>query len=905
MGLARGVVVKPTTFEIPKLQLPFEQMYAQMQGMQQEKDMYDALKGMVPQHVEGDKELVQTALKEVDSLVKDVSESYATGKVSEAMRGIRQAKGALSEMWKPTGIFGGVEGFYKEYQKALEDVNEFTKGNTDPAYKYVYTKALRDVAEKGSQFDPMTGKRGSVAAPEMMKELDVLKELDGFLKDWKADTKTGIERRNGGYYWIGSTEKVPMNEVKAAMDNYMKSNKAQYALGIQAQYQAALAGEEGQQLMKESYKSEVKKNLADSKLNIAAVEKLLNGSVAEIKEAQEYLGVKADGIVGENTKSALADRKNKLSEQESVILKGLDNIDPVKLYQNRIEEDIQNTLINKYTYIKETGKMEWDRLWLQNQKLGAMKQMLLEFQKPPEIPLTGPKDAMGLNVPSPIEFLNAAKNNYKESTKGFVDNVHFKDIFENVNKRYGATVGYMNEAVSKGLKAAGVNGLDNLQTKEQIDVFKNAFASTLRTSSYGIKEGQKIGGKDGGLTFDKIADKFVQGGDNYRVEFNNRGRQLMRNYDEVTTHESIVQGIEDKIQSNPELKKEYENFTKSRLREDSQKAGLFTSWGLSNSFKFSSGAPKESMSEFLNYLKNTGSENYKNILGDAYVYGISSKAHTELNKQLEDLVGKDPSAYLDITALPPDVQKKILKKGKFIYDNPVKSAEFTSMNYSGTNEQMITFTLDDNYTFSIPATGVKDRAWIKNYHQVSAIYSMDPERGEITNPNSFYNAMDMRYDMDQVTSTAFQAPTVNNKIKNIKPNQAAKVGTTPFVDPNDGRESDIHVFVEKDKFGNSFLVTTMDDNLADAYEKGTVDSRYQGFDKRNIGNEDNISLDKTVAAIRDTKAAIQTPYEMPELLRKFTQVRMQSGNKEEAVRNVLFGFFGGGDDDYESGNNEN
>ena len=79
MALARGVQIRPVDFQLPTLQLPFEQLYDQMQKMQQEKDLFDVMKTMKPQFVEGDKPIVEAGLKEVQGMVSNVAQAFASG----------------------------------------------------------------------------------------------------------------------------------------------------------------------------------------------------------------------------------------------------------------------------------------------------------------------------------------------------------------------------------------------------------------------------------------------------------------------------------------------------------------------------------------------------------------------------------------------------------------------------------------------------------------------------------------------------------------------------------------------------------------------------------------------------------------------------------------------------------
>lgn len=423
MGLARGVVIQPTTFQLPKLQLPFEQMQAQMQGFQQEKDVYDTMKDMSPSHVEGDKPLVQAALKQVKNLVGDVSEQFASGKVSDAMSGIRKGKGVLSEMWKPTGVFGGVQAYYDEYQKALQEVDDFTKGNTDPAYNYVYKRMIQESVKEGSGYDIQTGKRRSVSAPNMLKELDVLKEFDTFAKDWKADQNVGIEARGNYYYWVGTTKQVTEDEVKNAFRSYIQSPKIQEHLRIQAEYQSAGLSEEAQKERKTLYKKEIETLIKTEESRLDIVNSFLNsGNTKKIKQAQYQLGVTPDGIIGEKTKEALDTYTQELKEKKESVLKKVDDMDIVSLTKNQIEKTMESALVAKHAFTEEDGKLVQRADQLAHLRASQAKS-LVDYQHSltgqPETPYYGSHSLQTYRVDTLTNLMSKAESTYKDTYNNF------------------------------------------------------------------------------------------------------------------------------------------------------------------------------------------------------------------------------------------------------------------------------------------------------------------------------------------------------------------------------------------------------------------------------------------------------------------------------------------------------
>lgn len=423
MGLARGVVIQPTTFQLPKLQLPFEQMQAQMQGFQQEKDVYDTMKDMSPSHVEGDKPLVQAALKQVKNLVGEVSEQFAKGKVSDAMRGIRAGKGVLSELWKPTGVLGSVQAYYDEYQKALQEVDDFTKGNTDPAYNYVYKRMVQESVKEGSGYDLKTGKRKSVSAPNMLKELDVLKEFDTFAKDWKADQNVGIEAKGNYYYWVGTTKQVTEDEIKNAFRSYIQSPKIQEHLKIQAQYQSAGLSDEAEKEVKTLYKKEIESSIKNEESKLGIINSFLNsGNTNKIKQAQYQLGVTPDGIVGEKTKAALDQYTQDIKENKELALKNIDSADITALTKRQIEKTMESALVAKHAFTEEDGKLvqRADQLaYLRASQAKSLVDYQHSLTGQPETPYYGTHSLQTYKVDTLTNLMSKAETTYKDAYNNF------------------------------------------------------------------------------------------------------------------------------------------------------------------------------------------------------------------------------------------------------------------------------------------------------------------------------------------------------------------------------------------------------------------------------------------------------------------------------------------------------
>lgn len=891
MAIALGTRLAPVTFELPKLQLPFEQMQAQIQGMQQEKDIYEQMRELSPQYVEADKPLVQAALKEVDDLVKGVSEGFATGRVSEAMKGLRDAKGVLSSMWKPTGVFGSVQGFYQDYQKALEEVKEFTKDNTDPAYKYVYTNLVRQAAEEGSGYDPLTGGRKTISAPNMMKEVNVLKETDDFLKDWKADTRTGIERRGEMFYWVGTTEQVSKAELSKAMSAFMKDPRIDYAINVQAQYRAGMAGAEGQQAVLGAFQQEQKDRIKTASDMLSQIEKDLNsGNYKDIVAAQRKLGVKADGVIGDKTNDALADLRSEVDNMSKI---NYGDLDATSVYKLRIQQDMQDALLDKYAYTKQTGKLEWDRLALQRRQMNAMRNLMMEFQPPSQMPLLTVKDTAQLNLPSPIDMMNKSKTNYKNAVEVAKQGLGgLSQVFDATGQRYGVVVGEFSAAVSKGLANAGVTSMANM-TEQQKQLFKRGFEQSLQNSGVSNKK----------MSYSDMANRFLAEGDAGRVKLDNQYDVLTNSWSMYKANVDIVERVADEVVKDNKLLEGFVKDSKRSTLMDSPTSLKRETIDLPDSkFKTVSQvkdllakrdpATLKELDKYLNKIKLENPTLHKKVLGSVYTYGVDHDEMSKSNKQLTEAIGQNIGTVIDMSMLDKEQRKLLTVKGKFRQDLKLSDAVITNMSGNGTNQQMLTLYVQEpvkgGFSQAVPVTvpveGLKNKEWVRNYIVTQAAVAFDYERMTPKNEEVFYRSMSQLFDMDNQPSTGFDANTIRRK---------ANTYNEPGVyqlPPVRVKDSYITPYLNVTNVGKSYvlpLTAQAEETLASGRPLTGTDMR--GVLSQGLGSGE-ISHDAAVSAILNVKAMLQSGDQNTLMeLGRMTKLTRQYGDKQQFFLQAVMG----------------
>jgi len=345
-----------------------------MQQMQAEKDLFERMKGLVPKYVEGDKTRVLEGSQYITGLSDRVAQSFAGGKVSEAMRDLRQAKGGVEQMWNPGGLFHSVQSFYDQYTKARADVNDFTKSFKSPVYKTVYMDQVEKAAKEGSQYDPDTRTFKSMGAPDMMAEYLLADEFDKFLKDWKSDQSVQIYNRGDGYYYVGTTERVKEEDLANAFKGFLKRPEAVYALDMEARYRMLSSPPGTAEALRQNRLSQTDLAAQYGKAKIEQIGKILKeGKVEQIKEIQKLLGVDADGKVGPKTNAAYEAYKAQAEAEleENVTSQTIDaaNADDLQLFRQTTIEGIIGSVVPKHALIKQNGRLVID--WKAQERVRA------------------------------------------------------------------------------------------------------------------------------------------------------------------------------------------------------------------------------------------------------------------------------------------------------------------------------------------------------------------------------------------------------------------------------------------------------------------------------------------------------------------------------------------------------
>jgi hypothetical protein len=782
MGLARGVAIRPVDFQIPVLQLPFEQIYSQMQQMQQEKDTFEAMQGMLPQYIGADREKVIAGAEFVKDISTDVAKKFAAGNVKEAMSALRGAKESVAKMWSPTGVFGATQGFYDDYQKAIKEVDEFTKGNTDPAYNYVYKRMVQKAAEQGSQFDPTTGKRATVSAPDMLKEVDVLKEFMEFGKGWgsEADQTVGIEKYGDYYYYIGTDKKVPPEEVRAAWNSFISSPKIQNHLRIQASYETAMMGDNAEDF-RDQLIMDAQTTYNNQKKQLDIVEQMLNSSnVNTRKQAQRELGVATDGIVGEETKKALSNLRSELDGQLEEAKSLYESADIENLVKNRLERTMGNAAVQRLAFSQEDGKLIGrEEMFMRDR---YRYQSRLDIEKEQRAALTGQEKqpaysnvgAAVLNVVDMATATQDAQKNYTDAYNALFTRqpelaMYIKSMTG--DRRYGEAVPKIAEALQDARKSDGT-------------IDGNVFKRRMTQLGFTDRDANKSY-KDQIKSWDDLVTQ-INGRQLTVDDFTNAADNLEGYYNSFLDSKAVYSKWSDRVLSSDELKLDKMAVKKgdeiiSTPRGIVRASTYYTSDELKEGLR--KGDPKI-VQGVQRYLKENKLQGYDLIVPKTgFVGGAVEKYDALILKTLQNEPGA-LAANIDLNKLvrnnPNAVEKLGIQRqadGTYGIDPSLKVTTFSISSFDDNGKATHSVTIgyekgegDKKIKGSVNLDGYVLNTSMLNERYVDAASTYINPDGTISNFEAFGNAAARRFDLtngsSQVTNQALLARNISNNIHN-------------------------------------------------------------------------------------------------------------------------------------------
>lgn len=817
MALARGAVVRPTDFNIPQLQIPFEQIYAQMQQYQLEKDQADTLSSLMPKYLNADSEDATNFRNLTQRLSKATTDAFLAGDTGNAMRTMRAAQDEIKKQWQPGGLANALQSRYDQYSTALKSIEDGTKNNKSQIYGNYFKNQLESSVGKGSGYDPVTGKFNSISAPTISKEVILGDEVDTFLKGWMADKGVQITKSADGMWYNKVTqEQVSPDELKNALGQFYQQPHIQEALGIYGWDRARTMNPD---IVRERYSREITGQL-DSQ--IRALDELKNqlnkGNRRQIEDLQNQLnqegyGLTVDGKAGPKTKAALDDYINSVRNEHNKIRAGipgqLAGIDPTQFAVEDIKKELTNTYVPKYAYTKRDVDMIANQPAIAQMKIRAQQKMMDGLKATlfaPSATLVAPVATTPMTVGTISQQYTESKKAYKDLEGGILKSMtpQMKRVFGT----YNADAYKVSNVLFSAAQAAMKNGKYN----------PNAFVRSL--------EQQNI----------RLSDAEMKRQAMFFADPNNRG-VLTGYHDQLVpagdgmeiAEENFHQYRDAALKSN---KMDWAKVAKDadfvKLRRDigasrSESPNPFEVdvEGLKNAYK--KGDPK-AIAAVNNYVNKLSVKDQSQIFkSENAINLVLNEKLKPFEDQLLTLSKTNMASLIDYSTMDKNqlAQLGLDKKGKVLLDDKGKpkvsivSAKIGTTLINGRSEPVILMKTSAMQAPVALPTRSLNRGYVETLVNNIAALGINPNNpGDVVDQQVLDAGAALAFDLYEDRGTGFSA---QNIFRRIADNDPGKVGTTILKTSKGTVE--LQTFVVRHANGGDYLVSTSSDQEAQELRK--------------------------------------------------------------------------------------
>jgi peptidoglycan hydrolase-like protein with peptidoglycan-binding domain len=366
MSLGRNTVVRPTDFNIPVLQLPFEALYGQMQQYQQTYDAIGQLDNMMPKHLEKDTEWADRYKQYSSEVSNAVTNAFSEGNTSDAIRMMRSASSALANEWKPGGLAYALEERYGAYTQGIEQLQKAHE--KDPTQmNFAFGKNMFEKSIGDLDYDYQTMKYNRVGTPNIYNYVDIAKKLHEEVKTIMPDVE---ERDILNGMWISRLKDKGYSQDRIdAIWNGIASSPE-----IQQQFAVEMYGKMGN--VSEEDKLKYKQNRLDSsKKQVESEFNRFNKlSVIDKQKHLQRLGLykgEIDGVAGPLTNSAVEQYKEKFN----IGVQELENANPDQLIMEDQIIDPYHKKFMGYFGEEHSRRLIPNQVALQQQRLAHQKKL--------------------------------------------------------------------------------------------------------------------------------------------------------------------------------------------------------------------------------------------------------------------------------------------------------------------------------------------------------------------------------------------------------------------------------------------------------------------------------------------------------------------------------------------------
>ena len=366
MSLARNTVIRNVSAEIPVLQLPFEPLYAQMQQYQQNYDVIGQLESMMPKHLEKDTEWADKYRQYSSEVSKAVTDAFAEGNTSDAIRMMRNASSALANEWKPGGLAYALEERYGAYTQGIEQLQKAHE--KDPTQmNFAFGKNMFEKSIGDLDYDYQTMKYNRVGTPNVYNYVDIAKRLHEEVKTIMPDVKEE-DILNGMWILRAKDKGYSQDRIDAIWRGITSSPE------IQQQFAVEMYGKMGN--MSEEEKLKYKENRLKSSQE--QIQKEFNRfdklSVIDKQKHLQREGLykgEIDGIAGPLTNSAI----EKYKEMFSTGIQELEKASPDQLImEDQIVDPYRKQFLG-YFGEEHSRRLIPNQVALQQQRMAHQKKL--------------------------------------------------------------------------------------------------------------------------------------------------------------------------------------------------------------------------------------------------------------------------------------------------------------------------------------------------------------------------------------------------------------------------------------------------------------------------------------------------------------------------------------------------
>ena len=330
MGLNRFDKFLPKQFDWQTLptqlpQLNFELLDQMMATQQNQLDQSKLISQRVPNALQTDDDLAkQQAYKQmIDLGLENVTKAFTEQGVQAGNKAYRDYVNQVKQAWQPSGIASVLENRYQGYQKGREAIDDYYKDETNPAFKQFAYDNLMQQVQKGTGYDPTTGKFNTVQTPELFKNPNLRKAILEGIKEIDESGTTQFLGDLNKDWWIQKikTSGRPEDKVRLMTEALMQQPEFANELKVENWYQ----NRDGKSAERANdYIQEQKAQITELENLGKEAEKGQNVKALQQMLIQEGYNIGSDGQYGEKTKEAYNDF---LTKQKGIVDQNINNPD--------------------------------------------------------------------------------------------------------------------------------------------------------------------------------------------------------------------------------------------------------------------------------------------------------------------------------------------------------------------------------------------------------------------------------------------------------------------------------------------------------------------------------------------------------------------------------------------------